>query len=247
MLKFGRKPTILPSKTLRLGDYLDKAIIQPPPSAQSWTNASRVYGMLGNNKVGNCVEAAIFHALQDEIEDNGAIYQPTDADAIGLYSTLTGYVPGDESTDQGTNPAQALTYWQNIGIAGHKISGYVQIDGTNLTELQCGIWLFGTVFFAWDVPAYAMDQFSAGENFDIDPTGDATIQGGHETPMNGYDGTLFNLVTWGKETGMTAAFAAQFAEIPLVAVSDAWIAKSGTAPNGFAAQDLISDLKAITI
>lgn len=242
-LKFGRKPTVLPVGTLKLANYLTPSIA-PPPDVASYGGGSRKYDFLGNDTVGDCVIAAILHVLQDEIEDNGGTFTPTTQDALTLYSTITGYDPTNPATDQGTDPVAALDYWKANAIGGNKIIGYASLDPTNLTELKAGVWLFGSVFFAWDVPSYAMDQFNAGQPFHLDPDADATIEGGHETPFNGYTAdNVFQLVTWAKETGMNADFAAAFGEIPLVAVSQAWInSATQKAPSGFGANELVADL-----
>lgn len=245
-LKLGRKPTILKPNTLHLAKYINKSVISPPPDAAAWGKEGR-YGMLGNDTVGNCVVAGMYHTTQDWIEDNGGTFDPTTDDALATYSALTGYVPGDESTDQGTDPVQAMEYWKNTGILGHKIVDYLQVDPTDQTQIRVGIWLFGSVGFAWNVPAYAMTQFNAGKPFDIDDSGDQTVEGGHWTPMNGYGSDPLlsaNVVTWGALTSMTARFASKYGEIPLVPLSQDWISQvTAKSPSGFDLDALVADLK----
>lgn len=247
-MKFGRLPTILPPNALRLGTYITPDIA-PPPDLAAWGKDGR-YSVLGNDTVGDCVIAGMYHTTQDFVIDNGGTFDPTTDDALATYSAITGYVKGDDSTDNGTDPVQAMEYWKTSGIQGHKITEYLALDPTDETQLRVAIWLFGNVGFAWDVPAYAMDQFNAGKPFDIDDAGDATIEGGHYTPFNGYqvDATsgllTYGVVTWGKLTGMTARFASAFGEIPLVVLGPDWIDKvSEKSPSGFDVDRLLADLK----
>ena len=52
--------------------------------------------MLANDTIGDCVIAMMLHSIEDFHLDAGTpVPAFTDADAISIYSAITGYVPGD--------------------------------------------------------------------------------------------------------------------------------------------------------
>lgn len=95
---------------LSLEKYIGKAL-PDPPATLSYFNYRGLdpteRQVFGNDTVGNCVEADILHSLGVINYNAGTPVTFTDEQGIELYSDITGYVPGDPNTDQGTVPQDA--------------------------------------------------------------------------------------------------------------------------------------------
>jgi hypothetical protein len=100
-------------------------------------------GMLGNDDVGDCVIANAFH--QDSVwlqKTSKIVNVDTTENALRCYSEATGYVQGDETTDQGTDMQAFIRYWATTGIpvgtdgGRRKIIAGVETDPRHLDDLQ---------------------------------------------------------------------------------------------------------------
>ncbi|MFF7130421.1 hypothetical protein [Streptomyces sp. NPDC008240] len=176
--------------------------------------------MYGNDEWGDCVFAEIGHAVnQLTWYATGSEVEPTDDDILTGYSAVTGFnpnagPPGDNPTDNGTYVQDALTYWRTTGIAGHKIVAYASLDVANLDEIRQAINLFGNISIGMNFPASAMNQFNAGQTWDV--VRGAKVEGGHCVLAGAYDKDGVGIVTWGAETKMTWRFWTRY-------VDEAWV------------------------
>ena len=158
----------------------------PPSSVDYLTPAKAALAtMLGNgpdstlpegvDPVGDCVIAEDLHLAAERACNAGAPWVPTTADALAAYSAVTGYVQGDASTDQGTDPL-ALVAWRKAGNAypdGSVLLDAISVDATNETGLQQAIWL-ATGCFAWaSLPDGWESEEDGGDVWDVD--GDGTL------------------------------------------------------------------------
>ena len=127
--------------------------------------------MMDNDRVGDCEIARMGHMLMNVTAHTGKMVVPSDEEVIQVYSAITGYDPsktqpdGSNPTDNGANTEDVMNYWQNTGIAGHKIAGWVKVASSQ-EAIQQAIWLFGAA--ALDVAIYQsmMDQTNADEPWD---------------------------------------------------------------------------------
>jgi hypothetical protein len=244
---------------LMFADYAQA--LPPPPSTMStidWVTALKgKYGMLGNDDAGDCVEAGAYHGVQRRTTYAGAPFTPTTAEAIQLYSTLTGYIPGDESTDNGTDPSQLFTYWQKNGISGHKIVASAMVDFANKTQMMQSIDLFGGAFLALALPVAAQSPvtgLNGNPCWSMELPG---INGANGVP-GGWGGHFIDVgqygvdakgnfgyqaVTWGQLYDMTQAFVTTFGVAAWIVVTEDWIEKNGTSPSGFDLNALLADQK----
>jgi hypothetical protein len=173
---------------------------------------------------------------------------------IANYSAITGYDPsqtqpdGSNPTDQGTDMTAQARYWQSNGMvdaAGntHKIAAYVGLTPGNLHELYAAAYLFGAVGIGIQVPSSAQDQFDAGRPWTVVP-GDS-IEGGHFVPVIARRADGIRVVTWGQEQVMTEPFFVTYCDEAFVYFSDEMLV-DGKSIDGFDAEALIADLKAVT-
>ncbi len=244
--KLGKLAPKYNKRTLRLSNYLKGPL--PTAPAKLWREYKvppSGWNMLGNDTVGDCTCAAIAHMVMLFTAHTGTMISPTLEDTLGVYSAVTGYNPADPSTDQGANITDVLAYWQSTGIAGHKILGWASI-GLSPAQIQQAMYLFGAVDIGFNVPAYAMEQFNAGQAWDIDPSGDATIEGGHSVPLFGYGSQGFDCTTWGANQKLTTTFAATFCDEAYIVLTEDWLdSATGLAPNQIDLATLQADLNAV--
>lgn len=139
--------------------------------------------MLGNDQVGDCAWASVFHweLIASGYTGVPPPHPPTAAECIAAYSAGTGYNPADPSTDQGTvimGPGGLVEYWTRTGITigGEKsvLDSAVTIDHTDLDDLDAALTL-GPVFCG-----ATLTKRDADSDFMWDDLSMEEIEGGHE-------------------------------------------------------------------
>lgn len=229
---------------LQLAKYT--VALDPTPSKVYWEYKVPAWGMDANDTIGDCEIARIAHMVMNFTAHTGTMVTPTIDEVIAVYSAITGYDPsqtqpdGTNPTDTGAATPDVMNYWQNTGIAGHKIAGWVQTDLTQ-AAIEQAIWLFGGD--ALDIAVYQsmMDQTNAGKPWD-NPSGDAL--GYHAVPAFGFGSQGLTLVTWGALQQMGWPTAMQVAQGSYAAFGEDWL-NAGKAPNGFDMATLQADLAAM--
>jgi len=174
---------------------------------------------------------------------------PTVEQVLAAYSAITGYDPsqtqpdGSNPTDTGAAITDVLNYWQNTGIAGHKIVAWAEIDPTNQSEVEQAIWLFGGIDIGITVYESMEKQSSLGQAWD-DPSGDEL--GGHSIPLFGYGSEGTTGVTWGALQQMGWDCFRQICFEAYIVITQDWIDQlSGKSYSGFNLAQLQSDLAAL--
>ena len=191
--KLGRLAAQRPVGLRDLTHYLKAELAAAPPeviapSVPSW-------GMLGNDKYGDCTIAGMAHtdmAIAAVNKEPLPVF--TDAQAEAIYFQLSG------GQDSGLVEANVLAYAQSTGLfgPGSKIAGYAPIDHRNADEFRQVIASFGACYTGINVPANAQAQFAAGQPWDLTGTPDDNrSDGGHAVPAVGYSTTGVTFVTWG--------------------------------------------------
>src|SRR5580698_5360811 len=149
-MKFGKLAPKKNSKTLLLSKYLTTTLpaTLPPAPEKVWREYKvppSLWGMLGNDTIGDCTCAAIAHFLMLVTAHTGTMVTPSVSDVLSVYSAVSGYDPATGANDNGAAITDVLEYWRTTGISGHKILAWAAIDPTNIPEVKQGIWLFGGV------------------------------------------------------------------------------------------------------
>jgi hypothetical protein len=210
LLPLGKKPFTEDKRDFKLKEVavsLPKFPSKPFGSGSLFTD----WGVLGNDKYGDCVFAGADHEtmLWNRLARHDVSF--VEANALADYSAVTGFNPNDPSTDQGTEVRAAMGYRRDTGLIAadgtrHKIDAYVSIDPKNWDMLIRSIWTFGAVGIGFAVPNSIWNQWSAGAVWDI-VANDGGIDGGHYVPMVGYPAVdQVTFITWGKRAVMTRAF-----------------------------------------
>ena len=207
-----------------------------PPAASTYP-----WGVLANDRLGDCVEAALYHADESLYLRRGLTPYPYQApECIELYSALTGYNPDDPSTDQGTDPSQAMAWWRDKGLPGHKLAGFAQLPADS-PHIRRAIWEFGAVIYAVALPVEAQSQGVHWRG----SQGTPGSWGGHGIAGNSYTPDLLGFVSWGAEGDMSNDFAGAFLEQVFVPLSHDALNSAKVGPAGFDFATMRADLGAL--
>lgn len=246
-MKYGRLPAHDPAThpRIRLGSAIDVAAVQPP-AAVDYLSSVTDWPMYLNDSLGDCTIAAAGHMIEAWTRlGRGTTAEVTNADVLTAYEAVSGYQPGHPDTDQGAVMQDVLNYWRKVGIGGHKILAFADLDIHNAAEARAAIYLFGHIYIGLRVPASAEQQFNAGQPWDV-VSDDGGILGGHAVDVGGYQDGRRRLVTWARTQDMTQPFWDTYVEEAWVVVSQEWINATGGSPPGLDAADLNAQYAALT-
>jgi hypothetical protein len=247
--KFGKTAPKKHPNTLRLSKYTGPMIpISPTAPHKVWREYKiqpGQWGQMKNNEIGCCTISAIGHMLMLETAHTGVTVTPTDDEVVAAYSAVSGYDPITQMNDNGCAISDTLEYWRTHGISGHKILAWAQVDYQNFFHVKQAIWLFGGIDVGFNVPQSAMDQFSAGQFWDVVANDGGTI-GGHAIPLFGYGSQGANCITWGQRQGMTWQFFSRYVDECYIVITEDFINQTTReTPSGFDIAALENDLKSI--
>lgn len=246
MFKLGKLPIVEDKRDLMFWNYFKKKKLPTIPASFGHENLIKSWGMLGNDRAGNCVWAGAAHETMLWNQEVGSLIAFTDKNVLSDYSTVTGYNPSDPSSDQGTVTRDSYKYRHNIGIIDskgvrHKIGAYLALEPGNTDHLLTALYLFGAVGIGINFPESAMEQFNAGKPWAVVPG--AQLEGGHYVPLVAYRGSLY-CVTWGKLQPMTLDFYKKYCDEAWLLLSPEMM-KNGKTPEGFDLVALQADMQAL--
>jgi len=257
IIKFGRlHDTKKQQKLPRLAKYLTSRAKLPTPPATLNLTAPALTVLRDvelNNQLGDCVIAGKTHVDAVWTGNAGRLFAATKEQVIAQYSAIGHYVPGQPSTDQGCNMADAIAWWaQNPGADGTKILGGLSVDATNPQEIMLAVSLFENGYLGMCLPdawINAIDSISDSTVWDV--AGNPDPANGHCVCGVGYtkDGLIFD--TWGDLPLLTWAALAKYAaesgqgEFDVLVSEDMLIKGQNVAPNGIDWATLVNDANAI--
>lgn len=233
-------------RSLRFEDYLTGDPLPEPPADADWLSEVADWPMYANDRVGDCTVASVGHMIEGFTRYAQSVaVEITEADVLAAYSAVTGYVPGDPSTDTGAVIEDILKYWRDHGIGGHRILAYGKVDVGNRAHVEQAIYLFGAVNLGVNLPKSAEEQFNAGQPWDY--VKGSRILGGHCVPgmRYGRDGST-DIVTWARVVMMTALFWRHYVEEAWFVLTRDRADQLGNSPSGFNLFQLGEDLAALT-
>ena len=230
--KLGKLPKAVDDRNLLLASYLTPAAPTPPP-AVDYASAVTDWGMLGNDRVGDCALAGQAHA--DMLWTANAEHRAlaiTTAQVLRAYSAITGYDPHDDGpggnpTDRGTVLLDALKYWRTQGIDRQTISAFVEVDTTSVADAKLAIDLFGCLYVGVELPAAVLPE-APGElpPWTVVPDGSRRHapdpHNGHCVIYAAYDESGPTVVTWGTTVKASWGFHAAYCDELYAMLSPAW-------------------------
>lgn len=253
----GKKPARPGAVLLMVGNYVDLDAVKLP-DVFSHAHGYNL-GMLGNDRVGDCVIADMIHRIM--IFASGTkrpIPWFNDATAIALYSRITGYNPrapldenGENPTDQGTDMEEAERWWRHYGIAdansiNHGIKAYGSIAHHSMDHLLKAAYLFGAVGIGVRLPQSAVDAMDEPPVVWAYHPGSPSV-GGHAVTLTGRTASgNYELITWGQIVEATPKFMARQLDEALCSFSQEYLMATGKSPELFDEAALDADLKSVT-
>lgn len=237
-LRLGKRPYRPDSRDLTVKAVFAEPLPEPP-ARFGYGEAYPDWQMLGNGPdptvaagfggCGDCVFAGAAHETMLWNHEAGREVTFDGKAVVSDYSAVTGYVVGDENTDQGTDVRDALLYRQKTGVvdaAGvrHRIGAFVALTAGDYDELMRAAWTFEVVGIGIQFPDSAMDQFDRGQVWDV--VAGAQIDGGHYVPVTGRVAPDDNgCLTWARRQGFTRAFYEKYADEAWGLVTEEELAK----------------------
>lgn len=249
MRKLGKKPARPDAVKLKFGAFFKAAALPvPPPVFGHYGQGGGLkFGMLANDKYGDCVFAGAAHETMVWTHRSGGGVPAAfdDAAVLSDYAALTGFRASDAATDQGTDMAEAAAYRQKTGIVDadgrrHTIGPYVALRAGDADQLALATYLMGAVGVGIRFPDSADHQFDGRAPWDVVPHD--RVNGGHYVPCVGRNSAgNFIVVTWGRLHAMTPAFYGMYCDEAIAYVSIEQM-KNELSPEGFSADQLRHDL-----
>ena len=113
----GKKPAQPGAIKFRYADIFDRSKLMKPPLVFGHVWNDTTIDMLGNDKCGCCVFATMAHLVQCMQRGLGnKESQFSAASVIADYSQVTGYIPGEPKTDNGTYMRDGASFWRQTGV-----------------------------------------------------------------------------------------------------------------------------------
>lgn len=245
-MKFGRLPRKHDERVPKFSTMIADKQLPPPPLAVDWSvGMPKDFGMMLNDRLGDCTCAAVYHAVQvwSYNSTKAEITEP-DADVLMLYERACGYDPSNPSTDQGGVEQDVLTYLINHGYpfnnGTEQLSAFVEIDVTKLDDIKRTIFDCGVCYIGFNVP----DTLNSDGNAWHTTTSD-NIVGGHAVVIVGYDQDGLICISWGQRYRMTWGFFAKYCDEAYALIDPEWVTAVGTTPGGLSLVELETAVTAL--
>lgn len=244
--KLGKLAPKFSASTKKLASYINPAELPALPGSVVRSDLVKAWGMMVNNRLGNCTIAAAGHGEQitsAAISKGAQVHTPSDAQIEAAY-----WATGTE--DDGRAELDILNFWTNEGIGDSKIEGFVSIvpNSTAFHQTEYAIDLFGFAYIGVALPLSAQAQTSQGLWKKVEgPGSDPGSWGGHAIILVDYDDvTGPTCVTWGQTLKMTWDFYETYCDEAYAVILPEWFDTTGKDLAGFALGDLQSDLKSLS-
>ena len=230
----------------------------PPASIDYSGNASTsLRNIYDNDTLGDCTIASKAHqqGIWTGNADGGTPVVWADSDVIAMYSAISGYQPGNPSTDTGCDPTDVLNYCCTTGFPdGSKAVGWVEVDATNIALLQTTVFTFESADICVELPDAWISPFPSADGYVWDVTSAGPDpNNGHCFCAIGYNSLGLQVDSWALYGTITYAALAAYC-IPsqggavYVLLSQEMIAAGQVnSPNGFDWATLQADLQAVAM
>lgn len=211
------------------------------PRSCDWSQGIADWGMLANDKVGLCgIDGPLHQIMAWTQAATGMGVSFTDAQAIAEYQAVTAaegaeYDPVTGINDNGVVLQDVLQRWQQVGLAGHQIAGWVDGQAGDLNETCWGASQFGGCNVALALPLTAQAQLAAGQIWSLRARFSAQGQPGswgrHDVYLVNYTPQLIGLVTWGAIQFCTPEWLEYYCCEVHFPVSKDFLGATGLSPN----------------
>jgi hypothetical protein len=251
--KLGRIKSPEDRRDLRASSYFQA--VPDPPVRVNWSARMNYWSMALNDRLGCCTISAQAHQIQlwtlNTVHKKAPITNPA---ILKRYEEVSGYVPGDPSTDNGANMRDVLKLWLKEPLMTHTLTAFAAVDiPQQLSVTQMKHWkqaldCFGGIYLGLDLPLTAQTQIENGNPWDViagSPDAARGGWGGHCVVANSYSDEGVEVITWGRRQLMTWAFLATYGDEAYGLISSQDWVHAGKSPSGFDLFQLMADLQAL--
>lgn len=231
----GRLASTPDPRTLRLAKYL-KPTLPPPPPFVRWDNEIDDWGVMGNDRHGNCTTVTAAHMRlcwrANELDDTKRL---TDEQVIRQARAIGGL--------NGFAILERNRIWRRSGLWGDTLHAYAAVKPADAEQHKHAISLFGASDVGLNMPRAWQDENPWG-------TGDGPAYrpnswGSHSVPLLGYDERCAYCCTWGKIQAVTWEAILRYCDEAYALIDNDWTAADGISPSGFDRDALERDLAAL--
>jgi hypothetical protein len=262
-LKYGKLPSRQQAVHLRFSDLANTSKMPTPPADFGHERLVPQWGMLLNDRLGDCAIAGSLHeTMLWNAEAGKTVNLDTTLTAHNSaavnYHLVTGYKPGPEienpddagqnPTDQGTDMVHLCSFRRRYGLIDasktrHKVGAYIALEPGNWEQLKYATYYFDGVGIGIQVPDVYQQDFA--EHKPWDKVANPNIEGGHYITAVAWHNNMVNLVTWGSIQPMTQAGYEEFNDETYAYLTQEKL-KSGVDLEGFNFKQLTADLQDLT-
>ena len=217
--KLGCLPGKIPVGLKDLSYYIAGPLPKPPPKVD--VPAVPSWGMLANDRLGDCGVAGLEHLFMADasitLEKES---EASDQQAADYYLKYTG------GQDTGVVLSDYLAYVRRHKYYSRKVDSYAPVNVHDVPTLQTAIDLYGAAYTGITVTAGMQQAFENGTPWDAQACS-GPIEGGHCVPIVGYDDQLLYLVTWGGIQAVTYSAWHQISTEAWAVVTGEFVARNG--------------------
>ena len=239
----GKGPVRVDPRTLKMVDYVSK--LAPAPlvyDVPSALGSTYNFGMMGNDKLGDCTIAGKGHTIQMwTFRAKGAMVTLPDSAIILDYEKF-GYNPVDPNTDQGAVELDVLNDWVKNPLAGHALKAFVSIHPHSAQQTMDAIYYFGASYIGLALPLFAQNEDVWSVPRILGSNGVPGSWGGHCVTLVAHNKIGPICITWGKLKQMTWNFYFKYCDEAYALLSTDWLNNSMLSPAGFDINALEQDL-----
>lgn len=187
--KLGCLPGNIPVGLKMLTYYIAGDLPKAPPSVA--VPNFKDWGMLGNDRYGDCGVAGLQHGFEADATITGVREAfATDEQVIEYYLKYT------NGNDSGVVLAQFLAYVRTHGYFKQSIEAFAPIAVQDVPTLQTAVFMYGFAYSGITVTSGMQRAFAENAPWDGQACSGPII-GGHCVPVVGYDDHYIYIITWG--------------------------------------------------
>ena len=231
----GRIPSEHDERTLPLAVALQPSLPPPPPSVKRYGIITD-WGVMGNDRAGNCTIVTAAHAILAwracELMDTRRI---TDAAAIDLSEQM--------GAMNGFSILNRLKYWRTKGMWSDRLWAFTAVDPRSKLDHQLAITYLGASDIGLQLPTAWRTQeiWSTGIGRKYHPNS----WGPHSVPLVEYDDRYAYCITWGRRQRITWEAITEYCDEAFAMIDANWLAQQGVSPPGLDLPALCNALRTI--
>jgi drug/metabolite transporter superfamily protein YnfA len=230
-MKLGKFPARIDRRTVLFKDVAPS--LPKPPEVIDWLNGQEDWGVMANDRLGDCTCAALGHAEQTITANcvGFSEFTPTDQQVVELYSASCGYVPGHPNTDQGGYGMDVLKYVRKNDLFGKdSLIGFAVIHADDTVRVRQAIAAFGGVYVGLQLPNSVCQDDMLYASWDFGGKITPNTNNGHMVWIAKANSVGPVPITWGITKQMSWAFWLACADEVYVPYFSNWLAQYGNLP-----------------